>query len=310
LVKQGSERADNDGGWKEILRVYFPQAVQFFFPATAALVDWAQPVEFLDTQLKQITKEAEVGRRFADLLVKVALLDGQETWLCLHLEVQASKEILFPERLLVYNTRIFDLFRKPAISLAILTDTNSKWRPDHYSFAYPDTTLHFHFGMVKLLDYKSRLSELEASHNPFAVVVMAHLQAQAKRRDALGRKNVKFTLIRKLYERGIPQQDILNLFRFIDWAIQLPNDLKQQFWRELRDFEEQQHMPYITSVEQIGIEKGQRSLIMRLLTRRVGVVPADLAAQIEVLPLARLEALGEALLDFTGLSDLQAWLNR
>jgi flagellar biosynthesis/type III secretory pathway protein FliH len=122
----------------------------------------------------------------------------------------------------------------------------------------------------------------------------------------------------KLYERGIPQQDILNLFRFIDWAIQLPNDLKQQFWQELRDFEEQQHMPYITSVEQIGFERGlqegrqegQYALILRLLTRRVGEIPADLAAQIEALPLARLEALGEALLDFTGLSDLQAWLNR
>jgi predicted transposase YdaD len=69
-------------------------------------------------------------------------------------------------------------------------------------------------------------------------------------------------------------------------------------------------MPYITSVEQIGIEKGKRSLIMRQLTHRIGEVPADLAAQIEALPLARLEALGEALLDFTGLPDLQAWLNQ
>jgi hypothetical protein len=71
LADVQAKRADNDGGWKEILRCYFPQAIQFFFPETSALVDWSQPIEFLDTQLQQITKEAEVGRRIADLLVKV-----------------------------------------------------------------------------------------------------------------------------------------------------------------------------------------------------------------------------------------------
>jgi predicted transposase YdaD len=86
--------------------------------------------------------------------------------------------------------------------------------------------------------------------------------------------------------------------------------LDQEFWQALRDFEEQQNMPYITSVEQIGIEKGKRALIMRQLTNRIGEVPADLSAQIAALPLPQLEALGEALLDFTNLADLQAWLSQ
>ena len=34
------DRADNDSAWKEILEAYFPQAMQFFFPETAALIDW------------------------------------------------------------------------------------------------------------------------------------------------------------------------------------------------------------------------------------------------------------------------------
>jgi hypothetical protein len=53
----------------------------------------------------------------------------------------------------------------------------------------------------------------------------------------------------------------------------------------------------------------EHALILRQLTRRLGELPADLRSQVEALPLAQLEALGEALLDFTGLSDLQAWLN-
>ncbi len=40
------ERADLDSPWKEILEVYFPQAMQFFFPQTAALIDWERPTNF------------------------------------------------------------------------------------------------------------------------------------------------------------------------------------------------------------------------------------------------------------------------
>jgi predicted transposase YdaD len=75
-------------------------------------------------------------------------------------------------------------------------------------------------------------------------------------------------------------------------------------------------MPYVTSVEeigmQIGLERGKRDLIREQLTYRLKVeeLPADLATQVQALPLPQLENLGKALLDFTSLNDLQAWLNQ
>jgi predicted transposase/invertase (TIGR01784 family) len=51
-----------------------------------------------------------------------------------------------------------------------------------------------------------------------------------------------------------------------------------------------------------------RSLVLRLLNRRVGTLPEAIQTQVEALPLERLEMLGEALLDFTGLADLENWL--
>ncbi len=62
--------------------------------------------------------------------------------------------------------------------------------------------------------------------------------------------------------------------------------------------------------EQRGREEGEKSLILRLLTRRVGELPQDIRQQIETLPLEQLENLGEALLDFTSMADLQAWFNQ
>ncbi|KYC38961.1 hypothetical protein WA1_33735 [Scytonema hofmannii PCC 7110] len=50
------------------------------------------------------------------------------------------------------------------------------------------------------------------------------------------------------------------------------------------------------------------SLIFRLLTRRVGELPQQVRERVETLSLEQLENLGEALLDFTSVADLQATL--
>jgi Domain of unknown function (DUF4351) len=309
--------SDQDSPWKDVLRQYFPEAMSFFFPATAKWIDWRKPVTFLDKEFQQIAIDAEIGRRYADQLVKVWRKRGKELFLLLHVEVQAKPEADFSERMLIYNLRIFNLFHHPAISLAILCDGNQKWRPNRYEFEYPDTHLLFEFGTVKLLDYQQRWNELEQSQNPFAMIVMAHLKAQETKKDAQSRKLWKFQLIRRLYEQDYNRRDIVNLFKFIDWAMILPEDLKQEFWIELKSYEEERRMPYITSVEKIGFERGrqegeraERSLVLRQLSRRVGTLPEAIQAQVIALPLDQLESLGEALLDFTNLADLEEWLTQ
>jgi predicted transposase/invertase (TIGR01784 family) len=68
--------------------------------------------------------------------------------------------------------------------------------------------------------------------------------------------------------------------------------------------------------EQLGEQRGRtegrteeaQSLILRLLTRRIGSVAPEVRSQIQALSLAQLEALGEALLDFSEAWDLVRWL--
>ncbi|WP_216086630.1 DUF4351 domain-containing protein [Halothece sp. PCC 7418] len=56
-----------------------------------------------------------------------------------------------------------------------------------------------------------------------------------------------------------------------------------------------------------GEEKGERSLILRQLTRRVGELPQQWRDRVNSLSLEQLENLGEALLDFQGIGDLETW---
>jgi hypothetical protein len=251
-----SQRNDNDSPWKLILRTYFQEAIEFFFPHIAKLIDWQTPPEFLDKEFQQITPDSEIGKRYADQLVKVKRKRGQPLILLLHLEIQAQKEKHFTERMLIYAVRIFDLFHQPATSLAILCDANPNWRPTQHKLASPGTEILFNFTAVKLLDYQAQYSTLEASRNPFAIVVMAHLHAQETRKNPKNRKQWKFQLVRLLHERGYNRSEMLNLFKFIDWVLVLPKPLKNEFWTELRTYEEELKMPYITSIEQIGYERG------------------------------------------------------
>ena len=42
----------------------------------------------------------------------------------------------------------------------------------------------------------------------------------------------------------------------MDWLMMLPDDLTKQFTENLIAYEEEQKMPYVTSAERIGMEKG------------------------------------------------------
>ncbi|PSB01328.1 Rpn family recombination-promoting nuclease/putative transposase [Merismopedia glauca] len=52
----------------------------------------------------------------------------------------------------------------------------------------------------------------------------------------------------------------------------------------------------------------ERALVLRLLTRKVGSLSPELRSRVDGLSIERLEALGEALLDFGGIGDLEKWL--
>jgi predicted transposase YdaD len=127
-----------------------------------------------------------------------------------------------------------------------------------------------------------------------------------------------------LYEQGWQEKDIRNLYRFIDWVMILPKQLEAEFWQEFKQFEQERAMSYITTGERIGYERGKeegrqegkqegrqeqaQALVLRLLQKRLGNLPPEVGEQIQTLSLEQLEALGEALLDFSAIADLLNWL--
>jgi len=272
-------RATYDEGWKEAIRAFFPQFVRFFFPDIARHIDFSKQVEFLDKELSRISRKG-LGRRRADTLVKVSLRDGGERWVLVHVEVQGYPQEEFSRRMFIYNYRIFDRYGKDVVSLAVLTDEDESFRPGAYRFSLGGFRLEMEYPVVKLLDYRGRWEELEASDNPFSVVVMSHLKSQETRRRLRERYSWKLRLTRMLYERGYSRDEVLGLYRFIDMVMTLPEELEEEYHEEIFKEEEVRDMPYITTAERIGMRKGileeAREMVLEALEERFGDVPGDL----------------------------------
>lgn len=244
--------------------------------------------EFLDKELQKIVRKAKTGRGYVDKLVKVWRKDGTDLWLLIHIEVQSQVDEGFTERMYIYNYRIYDLYKQMVISLALLTDDDKLWRPNTFGYMYGGFTLQMAFPTIKLLDYQARWAELETSHNPFAVVVMAHLKALETKRYPQSRLRWKIELVKNLYTRGWSRANVWELFRFLDWVLALPERYELAFEQAVKELEETDKMRYVTSIERRAIQKGieqgalqtRHEAILEILEGRFQSVPEELATQI------------------------------
>jgi hypothetical protein len=251
----------------------------------------------------------------ADKLFKVWLRDGSETWLLIHIEVQGEPETTFPRRMFLYNSRAFDRYNREVVSLALLTDAQPGWRPDHFEYGRWGANTRLNFLAVKLLDYQGQEEALQRDPNPIAQIVLAHLQALATRKDPAGRARYKVQLVKGLYDRGWSAEDVRQLFRLIDWLMDLPTELQQDFRKNVFRWEEERRMPYVTSIERLAKAEGRveelRLAIGTGLQSKFGAAGKRLLPKIRKMDdLKQLRTLHQIILEANVLDDVRKGLPR
>ena len=248
---------DYDSPWKEAIEHYFPEFMEFYFLKAFALIDWSKEYRFLDQELQAIEPKAAQGKRVVDKLVQVTLLQGEEQWLYIHIEVQSFRQVDFAKRVLIYHYRIFDKYDKPVASFAVLADRHRNWRPTLYSMETIGSKFSLEFSIVKLIEYELLMDELLASDNAFGLITAAHLLTQQTRKQPEQRYAAKLRLMRLLYERKWERERIVELLRVLDWFMELPQYLAEQIRNEVYKIEEKDKMPYVTSFERLAKAEGK-----------------------------------------------------
>lgn len=334
MPEEDRQDSDYDGAWKELLRSHLSEAIHDCFPALFQRIDWSFEPEWLDKEISQIVGQSGHRNREVDVLFKVRLLNGKDQWILCHLEIQTSYEAGFSFRIDLYHSGLKWMFREEVVTLVILADLNPHWRPSEHHFEFGDFRSSRHFPICKVLDRLA--TDWRESSSLVAQVARAQIAALETASDPEARFSAKTQLVRNLYTQGFSSDRIRETFRLLDWMMRLRADLESKFRAELVAYEEELSMPYVTSIERLakeeglelghklGLELGQKqgleqghqqgrkqgsdSLLLRILTRRCGLLPDDLQDAVRQLTLEQCHDLGEALLGFESLQDLRNWI--
>ena len=215
------------------------------------------------------------------------MLNGEERWVLVHVEVQGYRETEFSRRMFIYFYRIFDKFNRDILSIAVFADLSETFKPDSFNYEFFGCELSFRYRTYKILEQDDE--ELEASDNPFALVVLAAKRNLESREDEEKRFSFKWELVRLMLEKGYGREEILAVFRFLDGILALTDLEKERIiYNELMS-KEVKEVAYITNFERLAIEKGEqigmlreaRELVIDALEEKFGVVSEGVSGRLQ-----------------------------
>jgi predicted transposase YdaD len=305
---------DHDRLFKELLTTFFVEFVELFLPEVSAQLE-RNSVVFLD---KEVFTDVTAGeRREADLVVR-ARLRGEETFFLIHVEHQSSPQAEFGKRMFRYFARLHEKHDVPIYPVVIFSyDTPQRAEPDRFQVRLRDrVVLDFWYHAVQL----NRLSwrDCVAQPNPIASALMSKMQIAPEERA-----RVKLECLRMLATLRLDPARTKLVGGFMETYLQLTAVEQEQYQEEFEALptqEKEEVMQLTTSWEQEGLQQGRRegrqqgrqeealSFTLRLLRLRIGALPPELEHRLSALSTEQLESLGEALLGFSRVSEVEAWL--
>jgi len=263
-------RRKDDILWKGILEDVFDDFLTFFDPEAEQFYDFNKKFEFLDKELEQVfpPENDEYSPKIIDKLVKVFTRDGKEEWVLVHVEVQGQYQQDFARRMFTYFYRILDKYQKPITAYAIFTEAIHKERPNSFQLEFRGTRLLYTFNTYKIS--RQDEGELQASNNPFAMVILTAKAALAgkdfidgKERDALLLK-LKLELARQLLAKQIAKEKIRVLMNFLRYYVRFENPaINAKFEQEVEILTERRTTMGIEELlldraTKQGLEKGKK----------------------------------------------------
>jgi predicted transposase/invertase (TIGR01784 family) len=234
----------------------------------------------------------------------VTFLKFQGQILHLEFQVKLDSEPPLPLRFLDYWVRLYRLYRLPIYQVLVLLRPPADGTEIESTFIY-GTTRH-EYQVLKMWEQDPALflndpallplATLTAADSPIqllqqVVQQVSTIESSQQRQELsayaqlLAGLRFDKALIRQVFQEGIMRESV------IYQEILQEGETKGKIEGEIR-----------------GKFEGELSLVLRLLSRRIGSISSNTQAQIQSLSLPQIEALGEALLDFSTPDDLTQWL--
>lgn len=274
---------------------------------SADFASWLLGTPIVLTELSPSELSLEPIR--ADALILLASAD-----VVLHIEFQTQPSSDIPFRMIDYRLRVYRRFPQKQMRQVVvyLCETQSTQVLQN-RFSIPGTQ--HEFEVIRLWEQPAAMFLQNPGLFPFATLAQTDDRALMLQQvsqqidqiaDARVQRNVAAStavlaglvlergLIQRVLRREIMKESVI----YQEWRAEALAEGKAEGKAEGR-----------AEGRAEGMQR-ERNLVMRQLTRRLGNLPADLAQTIQDLPIDTVEAIGEALLDFSELNDLVRWLEQ
>ncbi|MDZ8053298.1 MAG: Rpn family recombination-promoting nuclease/putative transposase [Aulosira sp. ZfuVER01] len=222
----------------------------------------------------------------------------------LHLEFQTKLQATppLPLRMLDYWVRLYRLYRLPITQVVVLLLPPAPGTVIETAFIVENTR--HEYRVISMWEENPELFLNDEALLPLAPLA-ATTQPQALLQQVIAKVN-------QLEPRQRPE---ISAYTQILAGLKYDRGLIKQLFREGMMRESVIYQEILAEGEQRGEQRGREEgrkaegqlLVLRQLIRRVGELPQDVRSRVESLTLEQLENLGEALLDFQAIADLETW---
>jgi predicted transposase/invertase (TIGR01784 family) len=229
----------------------------------------------------------------------------QSSAVILHTEFQTVGDSTMPFRMADYYLRLKRKFPAQTIQQVVIylkRTTSNLVRQEQY--VTPEMT--HQFRVIRLWEEPVEVFMNTPGLLPYAVLS-----------QATDKEQVLTQVVRELEQIADPrEQSNLVAATSILAGLELEEQTIRQLMRSPVMRESTMYQSILREGRAEGLQQGLiqgrtvegRELVLKLLTRKLGSLSPEVTTKVSALSLEQLESLGEALLDFTSVSDLESWL--
>jgi len=259
----------HDQAFKELLRAFFREFLELFFPEVAARLDFDR-VTFLDREVFTDIPEGSV--REPDVLAQVYTLEGVPELILCHIEVQAKRDRDFSFRMFEYFGLLRLRHRLPVFPVVIYLTPGAGGliRETYTETLFGEEILSFRYRCVGLPDL--RADDYRRSENPLGPALSALMKPAAT-----GRAQHKADSLQQAVRSPVDDARRMLLVYIVDSYLKLSDTETEEFERIIHREELTDVTELLTSWEQRGIERGdlrgKREMVLDLARHRFGEAP-------------------------------------
>jgi predicted transposase/invertase (TIGR01784 family) len=220
--------------------------------------------------------------------------------LILHCEFQTDPDITIPFRMADYRLRSHRKFPDKTM-VQVVIYLRSTGSTEVFKNSFQAGRLHHEFDVIRIWEEPAELFLGSPGLWPYAVLSQTN--------DREGILEQVSALIENLPRN---QQSNLIAVASVMAGLQLEGDVIQRIMRSDLMKESVIYQEILARGEAVGAVKGkiigERVIVSRLLTKKLGNLPIATQSQINELSIEQIEALGDVLLEFNQIDDLLAWM--